>query len=111
MGLSTDRGPEENEASQSVNSHSVRTPHFKILLVLCIVGFLQFVSRGSRGGGGGGGDSPGLERHGHPQWNPGKPKSFSNGTMFILDKELENLAQLQGGQPQIHLTLTLRDVI
>ena len=53
----------------------------------------------------------GPGRHGHPQWNPGKPKSFSNGTMFILDKELENLAQLQGGQPQIHLTLTLRDVI
>ena len=68
-----------------------------ILLVLCIAGFFQFVSNG----GGGGKDSsggPGPGRHGHPQRHLRKPKRVFNGTMFVPNKELASLAQLQGGR-------------
>ena len=79
-----------------------------ILLVLCIAGFFQFVSNGN-GGSRGGSDQPGPGRHGHPPRPRGhlrKPKRVSsNGTVFVPDKELAGLAQLQGWRPKWSLTL------
>ena len=68
-----------------------------ILLVLCIAGFFQFVSNGSSRRNSAGGDGgPGPGRHGHPQRHLRKPKRVFNGTMFVPNKELASLAQLQG---------------
>ena len=72
-----------------------------ILLVLCIAGFFQFVSNGSRSGNGGPDGGPGPGRHGHPQRHLRKPKRVFNGTMFVPNKELASLAQLQGGKNRV----------
>ena len=69
-----------------------------ILLVLCIAGFFQFVSNGGGGGGKDSSGGPGPGRHGHPQRHLRKPKRVFNGTMFVPNKELASLAQLQGGR-------------
>ena len=78
-----------------------------ILLVLCIAGFFQFVSNAG-GRGGQGSDQPGPGRHGHPHPRRGlhlrKPKRVSNGTVFVPNKELAGLAQLQGWKPKWSLT-------
>ena len=70
-----------------------------ILLVLCIAGIVQFVSKGS------GDVGSGRHSHHQPQGHLRKPKRVFNGTMFVPNKELSALAQLQGrrGRPPRHL--------
>ena len=65
-------------------------------VILCIAGLFQFVSNGSSSRGGGENvGHPGPGRHGH---NLRKPKRVFNGTMFVPNKELASLAQMQGGR-------------